>query len=336
MNEHQAISILMPVKNAALFLRECLDSIVNQEEANFELIAVDDHSTDSSLKILEEYQKKDPRVQVYKNKQQGIIAALRLAYKKSSGVFITRMDSDDIMSLYKLKRLKSNLTAFGVGHIALGKVKYFSESILGEGFIRYEHWLNTLIESGTNFNEIYKECVIPSPCWMVYREDLDRCEAFIPDNYPEDYDLAFRFYRKGLSPIKCDEVLHYWRDYASRTSRTHVHYSDNTFMDIKSNYFLQLEYTPKKELVIWGAGKKGKSLAKLLIAKNIPFTWICDNPNKIGKFIYDQKLVSFTYLESIENSQSIVTVANPKAQKEIRAYFRVKKGIENSDFFFFC
>ena len=52
MNEHQAISILMPVKNAALFLEECLDSIVNQEEANFELIAVDDHSTDSSLKIL--------------------------------------------------------------------------------------------------------------------------------------------------------------------------------------------------------------------------------------------------------------------------------------------
>ena len=218
MNEHQAISILMPVKNAALFLRECLDSIVNQEEANFELIAVDDHSTDSSLKILEEYQKKDPRVQVHKNKQHGIIAALRLAYKKSSGVFITRMDSDDIMSLHKLKRLKSNLTAFGIGHIALGKVKYFSESTLGEGFIRYEHWLNRLIESGTNFNEIYKECVIPSPCWMVYREDLDRCEAFTPDNYPEDYDLAFRFYRKGLTPIKCDEVLHYWRDYVNRTS----------------------------------------------------------------------------------------------------------------------
>ena len=104
MNEYEAISILMPVKNAALFLRECLDSIVNQEESNFELIAVDDHSTDSSLKILEEYQKKDPRIQVYKNKEHGIIAALRLAYKKSSGILITRMDSDDIMSLHKLKR----------------------------------------------------------------------------------------------------------------------------------------------------------------------------------------------------------------------------------------
>ena len=45
---------------------------------------------------------------------------------------------------------------------------------------------------------------------------------------------------------------------------------------------------------------------------------------------------SFTQLETIKNSQSIVTVANPKAQKDIRAYFKLKKGIENSDFFFFC
>ena len=70
---------------------------------------------------------------------------------------------------------------------------------------------------------------------MVHREDFDKCGGFQSNIYPEDYDLAFRFYRKGLTPIKCDEVLHYWRDYANRTSRTHEHYSDNTFLDIKSN-----------------------------------------------------------------------------------------------------
>ena len=336
MNKPLIISILMPVKNTALFLNECLDSIVNQNELNFELIAIDDHSTDDSYSILSNYSSKDSRIKVFKNSGKGIIEALRLAYKKSSGSLITRMDSDDIMSLDKLKVLKSNLIGFGVGHIALGKVKYFSKNNLGEGFKRYEEWLNSLTQSGINFNAIYKECVIPSPCWMVYREDLDRCKAFFSDEYPEDYDLAFRFYMGGLKPIKCNDILHYWRDYPTRTSRTDDHYSDNTFLDIKSNYFLRLEYHPKKNLVIWGAGRKGKSLAKILIAKNIPFTWICDNPKKIGKLVYNQKIRSFNELESIKYPQSIVTVANQKAQSEIRAYFKEKKGIENIDFFFFC
>jgi hypothetical protein len=88
--------------------------------------------------------------------------------------------------------------------------------------------------------------------------------------------------------------------------------------------------------VIWGAGRKGKSLAKILIAKNISFTWICDNPKKIGKLVYNQEMLSFNELESIKNPQSIVTVANKKAQSEIRAYFEEKKSIENIDFFFFC
>ena len=109
MNKPLIISILMPVKNTALFLNECLDSIVNQNELNFELIAIDDHSTDESYSILSNYSSKDSRIKVFKNSGKGIIEALRLAYKKSSGSLITRMDSDDIMSINKLKVLKTNL-----------------------------------------------------------------------------------------------------------------------------------------------------------------------------------------------------------------------------------
>ena len=336
MNPNPAISILMPVKNTAPFLTECLESVIKQTETDFELIAIDDHSTDESHSILNEYSIRDKRVKVFKNTGSGIIAALRLAYLKSSGNYISRMDSDDVMSLDKLAVLKSNLIDFGIGHIALGKVKYFSATPLGSGFKKYESWLNSLIEKGTNFEGIYKECVIPSPCWMVYREDLEKCQAFYPNVYPEDYDLAFRFYKEGLKPIACSQTLHYWRDYSTRTSRTHVHYADHTFLAIKMHYFLKLEFDISKNLVLWGAGDKGKKAAKLLIAQNIKFTWICDNPKKIGKYIYDQLLHSFTALESIENSQSIITVANLRAQIEIRSYFKERNLISNKDYFFFC
>jgi len=262
MNQKTSISILMPVKNTASFLKDCLDSIINQTEKNFELIAVDDHSTDECYTILSEYSTKDSRFKVFKNSGSGIIEALRLAYSKSTGEVITRMDSDDIMSLDKLKVLKTNLENFGLGYIALGKVKYFSEKPLGDGFKRYEEWLNSLIEKASNFEGVYKECVIPSPCWMVYREDLEKCNVFYPNDYPEDYDLAFRFYEVGLKPISCNTILHHWRDYATRTSRTHKHYADHTFLDIKMKYFLKLDYDSNKNLVVWGAGDKGKTIAK--------------------------------------------------------------------------
>tara|TARA_B100000809_G_scaffold266798_1_gene331691 strand:- start:494 stop:1504 length:1011 start_codon:yes stop_codon:yes gene_type:complete len=336
MNSIPAISILMPVKNTAQFLIECLESIINQTEIDFELIAIDDHSTDYSYSVLKEYSVKDKRFKVFKNTGNGIIEALRLAYSKSSGNYITRMDSDDVMSLNKLHVLKSNLIAFGNGHIALGKVKYFSEKPLGEGFVKYEEWLNSLIEEGTNFEGIYKECVIPSPCWMVYREDLEKCNAFYPNGYPEDYDLAFRFYMEGLKPIASHRILHHWRDYSTRTSRTHVHYADHTFLAIKMKYFLKLDYDSTKNLVVWGAGDKGKTIAKNLIYHKIKFNWICDNPKKIGKHVYDQLILPFTALESIDNSQSIITVANSKAQKEIKLFFKERKLLSNKDYLFFC
>jgi glycosyltransferase involved in cell wall biosynthesis len=326
----------MPVKNTAQFLEQCLDSIVHQSYQNWELLAVDDGSSDNSFSILESYQNKDSRIKPFRNDGKGIIDALRLAYSKSSGEFITRMDSDDMMSLDKLTVMSSNLIDKGEKHLAVGLVQYFSENELGDGFKNYEQWLNGLTLKGNNFSEIYKECVIPSPCWMVYRNDFEKCDALRPTIYPEDYDLTFRFYINGLKPIACDKVLHHWRDYATRASRTDDNYADNTFITIKADYFLKLEYDNSKNLVVWGAGRKGKALAKILIDKEIPFQWICDNPKKIGKHIYDKEMLGFNELANIKNAQSIVTVANQTAQLEIKKHFETLGQKAMKDYFFFC
>lgn len=326
----------MPVKNTSAYLVECLESICNQTETNWELLVVNDHSTDDSFSILTHFSEKDNRIKVFQNNGMGIIDALRLAYEKSSGDLITRMDSDDIMTNNKLQVLKTNLLRFGKGNIAVGGVSYFSETFLGEGFKNYESWLNKITSNGSNFEDIYKECVIPSPCWMVFKEDLEKCKAFQPNDYPEDYDLAFRFYEQNLKPIPCDKKIHLWRDYPIRTSRTHEHYADQTFLDIKFKYFMKLEYDANKNLVVWGAGTKGKTIAKKLIEKSIEFYWICDNPNKIGKHIYNKEMLSFTALENIVHAQSIITVANKSAQQKIRKYLEKNTLESNQDYFFFC
>lgn len=333
---HPLVSILVPFKNTESFIGECLDSIIKQTYTNWEAVFVDDGSDDSSFKIVEAISNQDARITLYSNNGSGIINALKTAYNHCEGEFITRMDSDDIMTPIRLTDMLENLEKYGKKHLAIGQVHYFRADGLSAGFSRYEKWLNSLTKTGHNYSEIYKECVIPSPCWMLHREDFIACDGFKPNRYPEDYDLAFRFYKAGYTCIPCDNVLLHWRDYSTRTSRTHENYAQNHFLELKVHYFLELNFDSTRPLAIWGAGAKGKTLAKLLIKNNIPFYWICDNPKKIGKHIYDQKLLNFDYLSQLNHPQSIVTVANEIAQKEIKAYFEIQNMQSMIDYFLFC
>jgi glycosyltransferase involved in cell wall biosynthesis len=330
------ISILIPAKNAGKYLHACIDSIIEQTETDWECIIINDNSTDDTLKILENYAKIDTRISVYSNPKSGVITALQFAYSKCNGILIHRMDADDIMPKQKLEVLKNNLLQSGKGHVATGKVEYFAETPLGDGYKKYESWLNGLTEKGGNFSELYKECVIASPCWMVYRTDFEACGGFESEIYPEDYDLVFRFYELGLKCIPCDLVLHRWRDYAIRSSRTSEHYADNRFIAIKCFYFLKLNYDNNRPLVVWGAGRKGKSIAQYLIKENTTFNWLCNNPKKIGKSIYDVLMQSEKAIETLDNPQIIIAVANHEEQAILKNYFH-QRGMETMiDYFFFC
>ena len=280
------VSILMPVKNEESFLDECLQSIICQTLTNWELIAINDNSDDNSLKILTHYSNKDSRIKIYNNNKNGIISALQLAYSKSDGDLITRMDGDDIMSNNKLQILYDSIidTEYCV---AVGKVSYFSTGKkLNDGYKKYENWLNQLSVNSNNFAEIYKECVIPSPCWMMKKKDFAKIGAFNSNIYPEDYDLAFRMYINNIKVIGNNNKIHYWRDHPDRASRNDINYSNNTFSKIKIKYFLLNDYKKSTVLIVWGAGKKGKAIAKQLINESIDFEWVTENPKKISKNIY--------------------------------------------------
>ncbi len=332
--KRNSISIVMPVYNAVPFLTACLESIENQSINDWELIAIDDYSTDSSWEILKAFEKKFPsQVQVLKNKEKGIIPALQLAYSKCQGEYITRMDADDLMEKTKLETLRNLLIKNGKGYVSTGLVKYFSETQLGDGYQKYEQWLNQLSLENKNYDEIYKECVIPSPSWMCHREDFERCGGFSKSQYPEDYDLCFRFYKNNLKVVSAKTVVHHWRDYSNRTSRTDPNYANPNYFDLKLPYFLELDFDKNRPLVIWGAGKKGKHLANKLNELKIDFYWVSNNEKKNGKMIYDKLVEHFRKVESFENPQVIVSVASPEGQVEILEYFRTRK---NLDYYFFC
>ena len=91
------LSVIMPCYNSALYLGACLDSVLAQTMADFELIAVDDGSRDDTLRIAREYAARDERVKVLHQENSGVSAARNLALDKAQGEWITFVDSDDLL-----------------------------------------------------------------------------------------------------------------------------------------------------------------------------------------------------------------------------------------------
>ena len=97
------VTVLMSVYNGEKYLRESIDSILNQTFNNFEFLIIDDASTDSSLNILHSYS--DPRIKLIKNRENiGQAESLNFGFQKAKGKYIARMDQDDISSLRRLEK----------------------------------------------------------------------------------------------------------------------------------------------------------------------------------------------------------------------------------------
>jgi len=90
------VSWLIPVFNGEAFLREALDSVLSQDFRNFEVVVVNDGSTDATRTILAEYQARDPRVAVIDKPNGGIVSALNEGLGRCAGEYVARMDADDI------------------------------------------------------------------------------------------------------------------------------------------------------------------------------------------------------------------------------------------------
>lgn len=92
------LSVIVPVYNVSQYLREALDSILNQAMEDIEVICVDDRSTDDSLAILEEYKRKDGRIRVYANdRNRGVSYTRNFGMSKAAGEYVHFFDPDDVV-----------------------------------------------------------------------------------------------------------------------------------------------------------------------------------------------------------------------------------------------
>lgn len=323
----------MPYKNTSQYIGDCILSIINQSYKNWELIAVNDNSSDESETIIHRFAQNDKRIKTINNSSSGIINALNTGYAQASGAYITRMDSDDLMPQEKLETLYNLIKNKGKGFVATGHVKYFSDKTVGSGYTAYQKWLNSLCNNNAHWEEIFKECVIASPNWLILKTDFDNCGAFNSERYPEDYDLCFRWYKQGLTIIGTKEITHLWREHGQRTSRNSDNYEDFAFTKMKVDYFLKQEKPTTNNIILWGAGNKAKDIASIL--KNSSFTihWISVNPEKIGKTI--NGIVIQPFSENLPEGIHIISIVDEKAKSFIKQWMNKRKRVSNYDYFFF-
>lgn len=256
------ISILTPVKNVSKWITQTYQSIITQSNPTWEWIIIDDHSTDDTFAHLLEFANKDSRIHVFKANQMGIIPALQQAFQQSTGEFITRMDGDDLMPKERLQSMLDKYLESDVDGIITGKVKYFSENAVSEGYSKYENWLNDLVDSNQHAANIFRECVVASPNWLMKRSTAEDIGLFEKLQYPEDYDMCFQWLNAGLPVISLDKVTLLWREHPHRTSRNSNTYQQESFFRLKLSWFNRM--FPRESIGILGYGTKGKLAAKQL------------------------------------------------------------------------
>ncbi len=104
-NNKPKVSIIVPVYNVESYLNRCLDSLINQSFDDIEIICINDGSTDSSLEILKEYEKKDSRVKIINQENQGLSGARNSGIEIAIGDYISFVDSDDWINLDMIKEM---------------------------------------------------------------------------------------------------------------------------------------------------------------------------------------------------------------------------------------
>lgn len=170
------ISIIVPVYNQETYLSRCIDSCLSQTYKNFELIIINDGSTDDSEIICDKYKIKDKRIKVFHQENSGVTRAREVGVKKASGHFITFVDSDDILEPQALESyIRELLIHEELPDIIISDSKW--------GTILKEDYVNGLLN-----NQIPWGCVA-----KLYKRDLFEPSPFnIPRYFNVGEDLIMQ------------------------------------------------------------------------------------------------------------------------------------------------
>jgi len=198
-------SVVIPVYNRGSLIRETLDSVRNQTHQDFEIIAVDDGSTDNSCQVIESLG--DPRIRLIRQKNAGAQAARNAGIDAANGRYVALLDSDDLFVLEKLARVRQVLDA---GDFDVVYSSFLVDRGVGRYMIRPTRPLRPAEDVG-EYLFVHSGRIQTSA--IVVRTGVARKVRFLPGlRRGQDYDFALRLHHEGVRAHFIDEPLYVWND----------------------------------------------------------------------------------------------------------------------------
>jgi hypothetical protein len=324
---------MMPFYNAEETLPECLDSLLKQDLQDFELIAVNDQSTDTSATIIEAYA--DPRFRIIENPDKGMIPAMNLGLTHARSELVARMDADDIMYPNRLSAQYEYLQTHPDIELLAGQVRLFPEAEISDGMREYIRWQNACLSHAQITTDLYIESPFAHPSVMYRKPTIQQLGGYHEGLFPEDYDLWLRMHQQGHKMAKLPLVLLDWRESELRYTRTNPACSRAAFDQTRARYLAQdVRLQSGRPLVIWGAGRKSRQRARLLLKQGLELTaWIDIDPRKIGNRIDGVPVLDYSWLATQSPRPFIlIYVTNHGAREEIGSALKSMGYRAGSDF----
>lgn len=197
------ISVIMPVYNAEDYIKTAIESILNQTEADYELIIIDDCSDDGTSDIIRSYANIDKRIRIIRNEHNsGIVYSLNCGLKMASGKYIARMDADDYSDITRFEKqikyleINSNVVLCGTWTRNVGANKY--------------EWRIKDNEMQLSIRLLF-HTVIAHPTFMIRKSFLDKYHlAYDESYYPaEDYAFLSEIVKHSNIGLVHSELLRY-------------------------------------------------------------------------------------------------------------------------------
>lgn len=274
------VSIVMPVRNALATLERAVASLTAQTWPEWEVVAVDDGSTDGSGEWLEARARADRRLRVLRSEPRGIVAALEAGLGAARGEYVARMDADDVSHPERLAEQVAFLEAeanCAIGLVGCG-VEFGGDRVASAGYALHVDWLNVLTTPEAIALNRFVESPFAHPSVMFRRELVSHHGGYRDGDFPEDYELWLRWLDAGVRMAKVPRTLLTWHDPPTRLSRTDARYDPEAFFRLKAAWIArELGRAARGRPVwVWGAGRPTRKRAAHLTAHGVAIAGYID------------------------------------------------------------
>ncbi|MBJ6752756.1 glycosyltransferase [Geomonas anaerohicana] len=325
------LSILMPVRNEEKHLPAALASLSAQSFRDWELVVVDDGSTDRTSDILARAAAADARVRVLATGGQGLVPALNLGLAECRSELVARMDGDDVAHPDRLQAQVAFLAAHPEVGLLATNFQHFPRRRIGSGMLGYQQWQNSLLSHEAILADIFVESPFVHPSVMYRKELVLQVGGYRDMGWAEDYDLWLRLAAAGTRFARLLETLFFWRERPERTTRTNPAYAAQAMRLCKLHHLLQGFLKGEGSVILAGAGLEGRAWYRILHEVGIGVeAWLDVDPKKIGRQLHGAPVLATGDLHPT-GTKLLMTVGARGARAVVRESTRQAGFIEGID-----